>query len=97
MTAPRLYLLHFDRALGDPSRPRMSARHYLGYTGRADLEARLAEHAAGAGARITAALVAGGGTFALAWSRAGTRTQERALKRSGHFADRLCPICKAAR
>ncbi len=42
-----IYLLHFARRI-NPTRP---ARHYLGYA--EDVAQRLAEHAAGRGARLT--------------------------------------------
>ena len=42
-----IYLLHFDRPIGDTSNPRGFAAHYTGWT--LDLPARLTAHAAGRG------------------------------------------------
>ena len=51
------YLLHFDRALGNSHNPRGMARqqHYIGWAD--DVDARLADHRAGRGARLLAACV----------------------------------------
>lgn len=90
-----LYLIHFvGGALGDTSRPRMSARHYLGWCAEGELEARLAEHRAGRGASITAAAVAAGLSLEVVWTGAGTRDDERRMKRAGNHA-RRCVTCKA--
>ncbi|GAA0720645.1 hypothetical protein Drose_06915 [Dactylosporangium roseum] len=78
-----VYLLHFDRAFGH-------ARHYTGWT--RDLTARLAEHAAGRGARLLAVVHAAGIGWQLARTWEGTRADERALKRQGG-ASRRCPLC----
>ena len=85
MTAGTVYLLHLDApGVGH-------ARHYSGWT--TDLEARLAEHAAGRGARLLAvARSAGvGWTLARTWPGA-SRARERQLKRQGG-ASRRCPLC----
>lgn len=78
------YLLHFHR-------PYRHARHYTGWT--TDLPARLAEHAAGHGARLLAVVAEAGigWTLARTWPGA-TRADERALKRQGG-ASRRCPLC----
>ena len=55
-----IYLLHFTAPLGDPSRPRMSARHYLRWAPEADWQDRIDAHRAGRGAAITRAAVAAG-------------------------------------
>ncbi len=78
-----VYLLHFDRPYGH-------ARHYTGWT--TDLTARLAEHAAGRGARLLAVVTAAGIGWTLARTWTGTRALERSLKR-WHGASRYCPIC----
>ncbi|HTW99940.1 MAG TPA: hypothetical protein VMD59_14250 [Acidimicrobiales bacterium] len=85
-----LYLLHLERPLGDPSRPHMSAQHYLGFTAEDDVTERLSRHAAGAGSRMLAAAVGAGIGWRLVWIRAGDRHLERRLKNAGHFAERLC-------
>ncbi|HEX2174216.1 MAG TPA: endonuclease, partial [Dehalococcoidia bacterium] len=66
-----VYLLHFDRPFGH-------ARHYLGFA--RNIDARLAAHAAGHGARLTQVVRAAGigWTLALSWDGA-TRTDERRL------------------
>jgi predicted GIY-YIG superfamily endonuclease len=81
--AGTVYLLHFDR-------PYAHARHYAGWTG--DLPARLAEHAAGRGARLLAVLAEAGIGWRLARTWPGTRRRERQLKRQGG-ASRRCPLC----
>ena len=78
-----IYLLHFDQ-------PYQHARHYTGWT--SDLDARLAEHAAGRGARLLAVIGDAGIGFQLARTWTGTRTRERRLKQSGG-ARRRCPLC----
>jgi len=81
-----VYLLHFDR-------PYRHARHYLGVT--TDLNARLAQHAAGRGARLMEVITAAGIGFTLARTWHGSRSLERQLK-NRHNSVRLCPICRAA-
>ena len=78
-----VYLLHFDR-------PYAHAGHYTGWT--TDLTARLAEHAAGRGARLLAVVTLAGIGWRLARTWPGTRAVERALKRQGG-ASRRCPLC----
>ena len=78
-----IYLLHF-------SEPYRHARHYTGWT--SDLAARLREHLAGRGARLLAVISAEGITWTLARTWAGTRSDERSLKRRGG-ASRRCPMC----
>ncbi len=78
-----VYLLHFDR-------PYRHATHYTGWT--EDLPARLAEHAAGRGARLIAVIQSAGIGWTLARTWPGTRAYERRLKRQGG-ASRRCPLC----
>ncbi len=82
-----VYLLHFDR-------PYRHARHYLGYT--ANVDQRLAMHAAGRGARLLKVLRDAGIHYTVAWVRVGDRQLERRLK-DRHEGPRLCPICQAER
>ena len=79
-----VYLLHFDTPLGH-------AKHYTGWS--ANLAARLAEHAAGHGARLTEVVAAAGigWTLARTWPNV-TRAYERRLKNQGGAA-RRCPLC----
>jgi predicted GIY-YIG superfamily endonuclease len=82
-----VYLLHFDQRY-------KHAGHYLGSTG--DLEARLALHAAGRGARLLEVVSAVGIRWQLARTWCGGKQRERQLKNQGG-ASRLCPICKEVR
>lgn len=79
-----VYLLHF-------SEPYRHARHYRGSTLR-PLRVRLAEHAAGHGARLLAVVQAAGITWELARVWPGGKVRERQLKRQGGAA-RQCPMC----
>jgi predicted GIY-YIG superfamily endonuclease len=78
-----IYLLHF-------SEPYRHARHYMGWT--ADLDARLAAHGAGNGARLITVINAAGISWALARTWQGPRARERRLKVQGGHA-RKCPLC----
>ncbi len=78
-----IYLLHFDRPLAH-------ARHYTGWA--LDLSARLGEHAAGRGARLTEVIRAAGIGFVLARTWDGDRYLERRIKNRGGAA-RHCPVC----
>ena len=78
-----IYLLHFDR-------PYKHARHYIGWT--TNLEVRLAEHAAGHGARLLHIIHAHGIGWTLARTWPGTRARERQLKNQGG-GSRCCPRC----
>lgn len=87
-----IYLIHFDRPIGDPHNPRGFASHYTGWT--LDLPARLVDHAQGRGARLLQVV----GEQQIGWQLAriwtGTRTRERSLKQRG--ATRRCPVCRLA-
>jgi predicted GIY-YIG superfamily endonuclease len=82
-----IYTIHFDE-------PYAHAAHYTGWT--SDLDARLAAHAAGTGARLMEVIKDAGITWTLAEVREGTRNDERRLKNRGG-ASRRCPICAAKR
>ena len=82
-----VYVLHF-------SEPYKHAKHYMG--GAVDLDARLAEHGAGHGARLTQVVKDAGITWTLARTWQGGRMRERQLKNRGG-ASRCCPTCKAQR
>ena len=81
-----VYLLHRDGEMPEHHH----ARHYLGSA--VELEARLGEHAAGAGARLTQVWVEAGCGFHCARTWKGDRSLERRLKRQKN-AGRLCPEC----
>jgi len=85
-----LYLIHFDRKLAH-------AQHYVGSTSRR-LADRIAEHQAGTGARLLAALQRVGIDFRVVYTeRFDTpglaRIRERQLKRAKNLP-KLCPICQ---
>jgi hypothetical protein len=88
-----IYLVHFDRPIGDLTNPRGFASHYTGWT--LDLPARLVDHAQGRGARLMQVVGEHGIGWQLARIWTGTRTRERSLKRSGGAA-RRCPVCQLA-
>jgi hypothetical protein len=88
-----VYLLHFDRPIGDLANPRGFASHYTGWT--LDLPARLIDHAAGRGARLLQVVGEQGIGWQLARIWTGTRARERSLKGSGGAA-RRCPVCRLA-
>ena len=89
-----VYLVCFDALLGDLANPKGRAGHYLGWAD--DVDARMAEHRAGRGARILAACVQRGIAFHVVrtWADA-DRSFERRLKRQ-HNAWKHCPRCRSA-
>jgi predicted GIY-YIG superfamily endonuclease len=84
-TGEAVYLLHLER-------PYKHARHYLGHA--TNLQARLAQHAAGNGARLLQVVMEAGIGWTLARTWLGGRELERRLKRQKN-SPRLCPICQA--
>ena len=88
-----IYLLHFDRPIGDLANPRGYACHYTGWT--LDLPTRLVDHAHGRGARLMQVVGEQGIGWQLARIWTGTRSRERSLKQSGGAA-RRCPVCQLA-
>ena len=89
-----VYLIHFDRPIGDLSNPRGQAQHYLGFT--EDLDARLQAHRTGNGSAIMAAVTRAGVGWELARTWEGDRGLERRLK-NRHNSPKLCPICRGTR
>ena len=85
-----VYLLHFERPLGNPATPHGQARHYIGSCW--DLETRCKEHAHGAGAAIMRAAGAAGIPWQVVRTWEGGRKLERKLK-ARHDAPGLCPVC----
>lgn len=85
-----VYLLHFSH----PIAANHTCRHYIGVAD--DLGARIAQHRAGTGARLTQVAKERGIGFVVAriWED-GDRTLERRLK-DRHEGPRLCPICNRA-
>lgn len=86
MQTKTVYLLHL-------SEPYKHAKHYVGSAD--DLDARLAQHAAGQGARLLEVVASAGITWQLARTWPGDRQFERQIKRRKD-APRLCPICAGA-
>jgi putative endonuclease len=76
-----VYILEFSAPIGDPTNPHGMAQFYIGWTRRAELLYRLAEHRRGRGACITAAAVAAGRELKLACVLVAPRGMERQLKR----------------
>jgi predicted GIY-YIG superfamily endonuclease len=92
--AGTVYLIHFDRPIGDPGNPRGQAQHYLGWT--SDLEARLEAHRSGNGSRLMEVIAERGIGWRLARTWHGDRGLERKLK-DRHNSPKLCPICQQER
>lgn len=88
-----VYLFHFHRRLGNLRNPRAQAQHYVGFA--EDLEARLAEHRAGRGAKIVAAAVERGIDFTI-FSWPACLAVEKQIKRRKETRV-FCPICCADR
>jgi hypothetical protein len=86
-----VYLLHFDRPIGDTSSRYGYAQHYTGSS--PNLARRLAEHAANSDVKIMAAVRKAGVGWLLARTWEGGRVRERQLKVQGG-ASRHCPVCK---
>lgn len=86
-----IYLLHFATPLGGPKH---QARHYLGFVegDEQSVQARLEEHRAGWGARITAAANQRGIQYEVVRTMPGDRHQERRIKNTNNLG-RYCPIC----
>jgi predicted GIY-YIG superfamily endonuclease len=89
-----IYLLHFERPIGNADNPRAQARHYIGYTqSKRTLKARLEHHREGRGSRLMHAVTRAGIAFEVARTWEGSRDDERRLKNRKN-ARRLCPACK---
>jgi hypothetical protein len=74
--------------------PIAHAKHYTGTArDKKRLPERLADHALGRGARLTQVQVERGGSWVLAQTQPGDRTEERRLKQ--HGAARRCTVCQA--
>jgi hypothetical protein len=88
-----VYLIHFEQPIPrgvSPAGKPLVAQHYIGYAD--DVPARLAQHAAGRGARLMAVVRERGIRWALVRTWPGGRQAERQIKRRKE-APRLCPIC----
>lgn len=89
-----LYILCFERAIGNPENRRALASHYLGWA--MDLPGRLAQHASGHGSALTQAVVAQGIGWR-AFYKPGTPALERWYKARYKSTPSLCPHCAASR
>jgi hypothetical protein len=74
--------------------PIAHAKHYTGSAFERKLAQRLTDHALGRGARLTQVQVERGGSWVVAQTEPGGRSEERRLKQ--HGAARRCEVCKAA-
>jgi len=94
MRTDKVYQLHFDRPISSAH----TTQHYIGSA--ADVEARLAEHRAGTGARLTQVANERGIGYSVVrtWDAPDGkgRQLERQLKNQKQ-GPRLCPICEAKR
>jgi predicted GIY-YIG superfamily endonuclease len=75
-----IYILRFERPLGNPRNPRGMAQYYIGWCEEGKLDRRLAAHRAGRGAVITRAAVREGIRFDVIFTMPGSRKDERRLK-----------------
>lgn len=95
----QVYLIHFDRPIGNPDSPHGTARHYIGTTD--NLERRLTEHAKGLYSKCTR-IMGAVHEYGVSWQLARTWERpdgdgyefEQKLKRRKNAAQ-LCPICRA--
>lgn len=87
-----IYLLHLEQPLGDPTRPHMSAQHYLGYTDDKNPLERVDQHLRGQGAALTRAAHARGIRMILVGLWPGDKTEERRRKNAGNH-QRRCVAC----
>lgn len=86
-----VYLIHFERPIGNTFERKGQAQHYIGWAG--DIARRLRRHKSGQGAAIMrfVGLVGIDWRCVRRWKDA-TRDDERRLKNLKN-APRLCPIC----
>lgn len=75
-----IYILKFERKLGNPNNPRAQAQYYVGYCDDDRLHERLAEHQRGTGAAITRACVERGIGFSVVLTLPGGTDVEAYLK-----------------
>jgi hypothetical protein len=98
-TLNAVYIAHLARPLGDPSRARMSARHYTGKCVGRPLAEREHEHRCNAGSRMLAAANREGidwhiSTVYLFASAEEADQAEQLFKAHGHH-DQRCAACQA--
>jgi predicted GIY-YIG superfamily endonuclease len=88
----RVYLIHFDRPIGNAGNPRGQASHYLGYASKS-LKSRIERHRSGNGARILQVISQLGIDWKVVRTWSGNKALERKLKNQ-HNAPKLCPVCQ---
>ncbi len=76
-----IYILKFERKLGNYSNPRAQAQYYVGWCHDGGLDDRIREHRAGRGAAITRHAVRCGIAFSVVATLPGDRAVEKQLKR----------------
>lgn len=76
-----VYILEFDKPLGNPNNPRGQARYYVGSCEDHRYRERMEEHESGRGAAITRAAAAQGIGWKTAFILPGCREVEKAIKR----------------
>jgi predicted GIY-YIG superfamily endonuclease len=86
-----IYLIHFERPIGDLQNPHGYAQHYLGWTD--DLSSRIEAHRSGNGSALMAAVNRAGIDWRVVRVWQGDRALERKLKNRKN-APKLCPICR---
>ena len=86
-----VYLIHFDRPIGNPDNPRAQAQHYIGWT--ESLADRMLAHFKGHGSAIMAYLSGSKIGWQVARTWEGNRRLERKLKNRKN-AKMFCPICQ---
>jgi hypothetical protein len=85
-----VYMLCYAAPLGDTSRPRMWARHYVGSYKN---PARIEHHRNGTcGAAMCMAFHAAGIPFLVVRTARGGKQLERRIKNNGHHSQ-YCPVC----
>lgn len=75
-----IYILKFERPLGNPAKKHGTAQFYVGYCDDGKLERRLKAHRTGRGAAITRAASQQGISFEVVLTLPGDRNTERAIK-----------------
>lgn len=91
MSQGTVYLIHFDRPIGNPSNPRGQAQHYIGWS--ENLPNRLQDHLKGHGAAIMAFLSESKIGWQVVRTWVGSRRLERKLKNRKQ-ARHFCPVCQ---
>lgn len=76
-----IYILEFNRPLGNLANRRAQARYYVGWCKDGELDRRISEHRRGEGAAITRYAVTSGISFNVVLTLPGDRTVEKQIKR----------------